>query len=1067
MSLISRTIPNFVNGVSQQPPSLRLESQGELQENGLSSVIKGLEKRPGFHHIKDIGTITGMDDAFVHVMRRDENEAYLLVIKDNSLRVFDLTGFGTGTIGTEVNVYNGNGTANTDLLSAGNVDYLNFNSGVLAGLTFASTDIAATTIADFTYIANKQYPIKINSSTTNLTRPYEALIYVKGADYGMKFAVNVYYHDSSTTSTDYNRIFRASYELPDGTVRQASGKNSAQDSPTVTAQLNNQATTHAINVAQSLYDVSPLIEGVPEVNTTNDPAVAGFSPSNAEVVSNGTVKNQIINFDTNTQIGTDGTTGLRALHGVSNFVVRYETQDKLNTGTAAVGRGISNLTISSGGTGYSNISSKTLTATGGGGSGFAGSYTVSGGVIDSVTITNEGSGYTSTPTIVINGTGTGASITPTVSSIGDKKGTTSVIHIYNPEQPFSIEVDDGQGGAFISAVVSHEGSKSFASLPPSIPQAYNKVTQTHSGSTILPTYTGEYVTAKIQGEKNNNQDDYYVNYDENIWKEIPRPKFKNDDANSRRNKLDDTTMPHELVRNFYTSGTYYGKNASTHDLVYFSFNPASFTERKAGDDDTNPFPSFAQYDASVYTEGAYTIRDVFFHRNRLGFISDENVIFSQAGDYNNFFKSTVIADSDSNPIDVAVSNNQVSILQHAIPFQEQLILFSDLQQFTVGARETLTPKSVTIDVSTQFETSTDAKPVPAGKYIFFPFKRGEFSGLREYFVVENSEQNDAVEVTAHVPQYIPGKIRQMASSSNEEMIVALSSTERKNIYVYRYYWQDRQKVQSAWSVWKSDGNIVATTFLGSELYALINRSDEISLERIDLSTDPASLVMRNAQPVLLDRRILLKHGSGAGSTVDADSLLPLYGSIADAFPNDPPTANDIVYVAETGEVLGTGVSSTLLSQILQNGTARWQAIKGGPNSTMRVFAGIPYTFKYEVSEQVMKVNDSPANTARLQLRNINLNFNKTGFFKVKVSPKPIQSSSTDTKGRAPRTKVFSGSTVGVTTIGEQALQEGTFKVPVLARSSQVKIELENDTHLPCVFQSAEWEGYMILRSNRV
>ena len=306
----------------------------------------------------------------------------------------------------------------------------------------------------------------------------------------------------------------------------------------------------------------------------------------------------------------------------------------------------------------------------------------------------------------------------------------------------------------------------------------------------------------------------------------------------------------------------------------------------------------------------------------------------------------------------------------------------------------------------------------------------------------------------------------MASSSNEEMIVALSNTERKNIYVYRYYWQDRQKVQSSWSVWKSDGNVVATTFLGSQLYALINRSNKISLERIDLSTDPASLVMRNGQPVLLDRRILLKHGSGAGSTADADSLLPLYGSIADAFPTDPP-ASGITYVAETGEIIGTDLSSTLLSQILQNGTARWQAIKGGPDSTMRVFAGIPYTFKYEVSEQVMKVNDSPANTARLQLRNINLNFNKTGFFKVKVSPKPIQSSSTDTKGRAPRTKVFSGSTVGVTTIGEQALQEGTFKVPVLARSSQVKIELENDTHLPCVFQSAEWEGYMILRANRV
>ena len=982
MSLISRTIPNFVNGVSQQPPSLRLESQGEVQENGLSSVIKGLEKRPGFHHIKDIGTITGMDDAFVHIMRRDENEAYLLVIKDNSLRVFDLTGFGTGAIGTEVNVYDGNGIVIPDNIlgsasntTSTNVDYINFDSGVLAGLTFASTDIAATTIADFTYIANKQYPIKVNSSTTTLTRPYEAMIYVKGADYGMKFSVNVYYHSSSTTSTDYNRIFRASYELPDGTVRQASGKHGSGDSPTVSAQLNNQATTHAINVAQSLFHESPLIEGIPQVNTDNDPAVAGFSPSDAEVVKKGTTKNQIINFDTNAQIGSDGSVGLQALHGTSNFVVRYETEDKLNTGT----------TVASG-----------------------------------------------------------------------KKGTTSVIHIYNPTQPFSIEVDDGQGGAFISAIASHEGSRSFAALPPSIPESYNAVS----------TFTGESVTATIQGNKNENQDDYYVNYQDGVWKEIPQPKFPNDDSNDRRNKLDATTMPHQLVRNFYTSGTYYGLNASTNDLVYFDFTPATYSERKAGDDNTNPFPSFAIYDPNVYSSGAYTIRDVFFHRNRLGFISDENVIFSQAGDYNNFFKSTVIADSDSNPIDVAVSNNQVSILQHAIPFQEQLILFSDLQQFTVGARETLSAKSVTIDVSTQFETSTDAKPVPAGKYIFFPFKRGEFSGLREYFVVENSEQNDAIEVTAHVPQFIPGKIRQMASSSNEEMIVALSSTQRKNIYIYRYYWQDRQKVQSSWSVWKSDGNVVATTFLGSQLYALINRSNKISLERIDLSTDPASLVMRNGQPVLLDRRILLKHGSGTGGTVDADSLLPLYGSIADAFPNDPP-ASGITYVAETGEVLGTDVSSTLLSQILQNGTARWQAIKGGPNSTMRVFAGIAYTFKYEVSEQVMKINDSPANTARLQLRNINLNFNKTGFFKVRVSPKPIQSSSTDTKGRAPRTKVFSGSTVGVTTIGEQALQEGTFKVPVLARSSQVKIELENDTHLPCVFQSAEWEGFMILRSNRV
>lgn len=46
MSLISSSIPNFVNGVSQQPFTLRLSSQLDAQENGISTVSEGLMKRP-------------------------------------------------------------------------------------------------------------------------------------------------------------------------------------------------------------------------------------------------------------------------------------------------------------------------------------------------------------------------------------------------------------------------------------------------------------------------------------------------------------------------------------------------------------------------------------------------------------------------------------------------------------------------------------------------------------------------------------------------------------------------------------------------------------------------------------------------------------------------------------------------------------------------------------------------------------------------------------------------------------------------------------------------------------
>ena len=45
MPLVSSSIPNLINGVSQQPPALRLASQGEEQINCMPSPVEGLKKR--------------------------------------------------------------------------------------------------------------------------------------------------------------------------------------------------------------------------------------------------------------------------------------------------------------------------------------------------------------------------------------------------------------------------------------------------------------------------------------------------------------------------------------------------------------------------------------------------------------------------------------------------------------------------------------------------------------------------------------------------------------------------------------------------------------------------------------------------------------------------------------------------------------------------------------------------------------------------------------------------------------------------------------------------------------
>ena len=78
--------------------------------------------------------------------------------------------------------------------------------------------------------------------------------------------------------------------------------------------------------------------------------------------------------------------------------------------------GIESLTITTAGTGYSG--NGTLGFSGGGGTSFTGTYTVSGGAIATVAIATNGTGFTSAPTITISGStsGTAAVITPTFFS---------------------------------------------------------------------------------------------------------------------------------------------------------------------------------------------------------------------------------------------------------------------------------------------------------------------------------------------------------------------------------------------------------------------------------------------------------------------------------------------------------------------------------------------------------------------------------------------------------------------------------------------------------------------------
>jgi len=100
--------------------------------------------------------------------------------------------------------------------------------------------------------------------------------------------------------------------------------------------------------------------------------------------------------------------------------------------------------------------------------------------------------------------------------------------------------------------------------------------------------------------------------------------------------------------------------------------------------------------------------------------------------------------------------------------------------------------------------------VAAGPNVYFASEKQNNSDILEYFAQDYVTSNDADNITAHCPSYLPKNIVKIATASNQDLLFFLSSDERNAIYVYKYYWKGDEKVQSSWSKWTFGVEQIAT-----------------------------------------------------------------------------------------------------------------------------------------------------------------------------------------------------------------------------------------------------------------
>ena len=482
----------------------------------------------------------------------------------------------------------------------------------------------------------------------------------------------------------------------------------------------------------------------------------------------------------------------------------------------------------------------------------------------------------------------------------------------------------------------------------------------------LPAHFVENRVVKVKGAEDTS-DDYYVKWcTDGIWHECA--------CEGEQYRIKNTTMPWRLNLEWKENGEPF------FDLVAYKWSP-----RECGDSTSNLFPSFV---GSKCT-------DIFFHKNRLGLISDTNVILSESAKYQNFFVSTMRTALDTDVIDIASPTCELTELSHAVPFAKEMVMFAPKTQFVLNSSVAITAKTVSLLQAAKYENDVSIRPISVGSSLFYATKLGQTSNLWEMTVEGDSAQLTAADKAAHVPSLISGSIASLSGSTlfNKICIIGFDSGV-SSVYMYSFLDSDGKRIQSAWTKWHLDyAAPVNAHFIGSKLYFVTKRDDGYYIEHTYLDADPLGTELK---------------------------FVPHLDCLHEVTKDYEPVNHEVLYEDREKQ--------------------RW-------------FAGVPYRMEYEFSEQVLRVGNegAPVSDARLQLRSIILSVKNTGEFEVEVTPigRPTKKNHIDTR--------IIGGVSSILTPTPTLLTDDC-KASINSNAHTVKIKIVSAVPYPLCIQAAAYKG---------
>ena len=551
-----------------------------------------------------------------------------------------------------------------------------------------------------------------------------------------------------------------------------------------------------------------------------------------------------------------------------------------------------------------------------------------------------------------------------------------------------LKVDDQFGGASMEAYTDR--LQEFSDLPP---------------------IEEEGRLIRLEGTLSNASTSYWVIFTKGIWTETVG-------YNAKRG-FTASTMPHTLVKT--------GTNT-------FEFRQNLWNARSCGDADSNPDPSFV----------GSSINGLFLFKGRLGLLSEENALLSGVTVFEDFYRTTVAQLLASDPIDVASVTGRVSTLYHAASFSDELVLFSDKQQFRLSSGTVLSAETVGITNSTSYPCSTLVAPVVVGSSAFFTADGATNTIAREVYIDGTRDTVNGEDIAVQVPSYIPKNIRALTASTQADVFLALSADEPNSLYVHKWYNASGKKIQSAWCKWEFDPSItiVGMGFLDSYLYLVYKVGSGVHIDKINVAPTIDKDMLLDHQ---IDKADFASITYSAGTDLTTITLPYSFSAPVEFYKTD---ARAFAPYSDGNNVVK--VSNTTYTII-------------GDKTADSITAGVNYEFLYEFSKQYLREENSSGESAiqdgRLQLRYVSVIYTSSAYFEAHVTPTNGTTSITTFNGRTLADPDNVADLIPSDT--------GEFKFPVFAQNEEVSIKLVNNQPYRCAFGSVEWTANYRQKARRV